>query len=427
MLLSIAEDDLTRTWKSERDLERQYREAYAQAIQLTNRLTGVQMVEDELNQLQSLHAALVDRLSSVDISQNQSDIRVSPINSPITPEHPISPSLSRVAAICLAAGFGIGLIIVYVLDVLDDRFRSPEELQEQLQTNVLAMVRWHASRDDVSGIDKLQAHVSPDAVESEAFRTLRTTLAFSNSDIQRIAITSSEPSDGKTTVLANLGVAYAHAGKRTLLIDGDLRKPGLTNLFDLRSSSGLSEILRSSDNLPEMCVQRIQSTGIERLDVLPSGQRPSDPAELLSSQRLTELIAWSETIYDQILIDTPPVLAASDAAIMGRFTDGVVLVVQPRKNHRGRVLRAVQSLSNLGVHMLGVVINAVDHGSEQGYYGYDGGYGYGLGYGEAYGSEESEPEETNCRFEFEPVVKLARAIPAAERGMERQMSNCHGP
>ena len=222
--------------------------------------------------------------------------------------------------------------------------------------------------------------------ESEAFRTLRTTLAFSQENVGRITVTSSEPGDGKTTVLANLGVAYAQVGKRTLLIDGDLRRPGLTSRFGLRAQSGLSDILRSHESIGQMCLERIRPSGIDKLDVLPCGPRPSDPSELLSHERFSELLGWAETLYDQILVDSPPILAASDVAIMGRLVDGVIVVVQPHKNHRRRVLRAVENLVSLGVPVVGVVVNAVESETKAGYYGYGGDYGYGYGYGSGYGS-----------------------------------------
>jgi capsular exopolysaccharide synthesis family protein len=248
------------------------------------------------------------------------------------------------------------------------------------------MVRQHPARDE-SGLDGLQLHCAPDAAESEAFRTLRTTLAFSRESVGRIAVTSAEPADGKTTVVANLGVAYAQVGKRTLLIDGDLRRPGLSSLFQLRSQSGLSDVLRSDEAVGRMCVERIRPSGLDRLDILPCGPRPSDPAELLGRERFSDLLGWAETIYDQILVDGPPILAASDVAVMGRLVDGVVVVVQPHKNHRRRVLRAVESLASLGVALAGVVVNRIAGDAAAGYYGYAGDYGYGYGYGSRYGSE----------------------------------------
>ena len=124
---------------------------------------------------------------------------------------------------------------------------------------------------------------------------------------------------------------------------------------------------------------------------MPCGPKPSNPAELLSGPRLSDLLAWAETHYDQILVDCPPILAASDAAIVGRLTDSLILVVQPEKNHRRLVLRAVAGLAAIGVHIGGVVANRISTEKNAGYYGYGGyGYGYGYGYSENAAGEESD-------------------------------------
>jgi succinoglycan biosynthesis transport protein ExoP len=243
------------------------------------------------------------------------------------------------------------------------------------------MVRDLPQTEGTSGV--VQIEVDPESPECEAFRTLRTTLAFSADQLERIAVTSSEPGDGKTTVIANLATAYAQVGKRTLLIDADLRRPGLTKLFEMRDRHGLSDVLKTDDDVADTCAVCIHASGVDNLDIIPSGPRPSNPAELLSRPRLEQLIAWADSQYDQVLIDCPPVLAASDAAIVGRSVDGVVLVLQPEKSHRRAIMRAVDGLATMKINLLGIVVNRI--GGESGnYYGYDGGYGY------AYGTEEDE-------------------------------------
>ena len=204
-------------------------------------------------------------------------------------------------------------------------------------------------------------------------------------------VSSPEPGDGKTTVLANLAVAYAQADKKTLLIDADLRRPGLTNLMNLRGMTGLSELLRSDGDIAQLAAAHIQPSGMKGLDILPCGPRPSNPGELLGSPRFSQLLAWAETAYDQILVDSPPAMATSDAALIGRLVDGAVLVVQPAKNRRRLVIRLVENLAVLKIPVLGLVVNRVGSSNEQGYYNYYSGYGYGYdyGYGLAYGTDEA--------------------------------------
>jgi capsular exopolysaccharide synthesis family protein len=386
---------LANLWEHENKLGRQYTQAEEEAVQLNDRMAELRMVEHDVTRLRNLHDTLLTKINNIDIGKDQSDLRVAVVSEPKASNRPVSPRLSLVGMMCLLGGMGVGVALVYVLDVLDDRFRSPEELQEQLRVPVLAMIR-QLSVTEAGGLEAIQVHVAPESVESEAFRTLRTTLAFSGQDMERIAVTSTEPGDGKTTVIANLGVSCAHGGKRTLLIDCDLRRPGLTKLFEMRGRGGVSEILRSDGDIAAMCDERVQATGIEGLDILPCGPKPSNPAELLSDTRLSDLLAWAETHYDQILVDCPPILAASDAAIVGRLTDSLILVVQPEKNHRRLVLRAVAGLAAIGVHIGGVVANKISTEKNASYYGYGGyGYGYGYGYGETHADDEAEKNRTD--------------------------------
>jgi len=389
MLVSMVEEKLASLWEHENKLIRQYQHAESEAVQLNDRMAEKKVIERELDRLRNLHDTLLNRITNIDIGQDQSDVRATVVSEPKASDRPVSPKLSLVGIMCLLGGTGIGVAFVYVLDVLDDRFRSPEELSEQLGAPILAMVRELTSSATI-GTEAIQVHVAPESVESEAFRTLRTTLAFSGQDMERIAVTSTEPGDGKTTVLTNLAVSCAQAGKKTLLIDADLRRPGLTKLFEMRGVGGLSEVLRGDGDIPAMCAERIIAVDIEGLDVLPCGPKPPNPTELLSSTRFADVLAWAEANYDQILVDCPPILAASDAALVGRLTEGLILVVQPEKNHRRLVIRAVNGLASIGVNLIGVVANKISSEKGDAYYGY-GGYGYGYGYG----YREEEPVATD--------------------------------
>jgi len=414
MLVNLLEEDLVRTWAKERELVQQYGAAEAKAIELNDSVAAVSIIDRNVQMLRKVQEAVVNQIENIDINQNNVDVRVSIVTQPVKAEDPISPNLMRTGLVCLCFGFAIGTAIVYTLDVIDDRFQSPEELQECLGARVLAMIRRHEPLVGV-GAAALQVNIAPDAVESEAFRTLRTTLAFNDDECHRIVVTSSEPSDGKTTVLSNLGASYAQAGKRTLLIDCDLRRPGLTALFDMRGQLGVSEILRSDDELDALALECVQATGVDGMDVIPSGRRPPDSAELLGRDRFAEFIAWAETIYDQVLVDTSPMLAATDAAIASRAVDGMLIVVRPEKNSRRVVMRAHEEVVSLGVNVLGLVVNAVDQESGGGYYGY-GGYGYGYGYGTEYGGS-GEDEEIDIdgvvRFPGTVAQQDSRAEPAS--------------
>jgi len=413
LLVQVLEQSLGEAWQREMSLAAAYDEARREAVGLNGQLAQLEMLENDLKWMNELREVMLKQIANYDLRQNQSDIRTAVVEEPTIGKRPVWPRLIQVMGLCLVAGLAVGLSAVYVTDVLDDHFRSPEELQGRLQVPVLAMIRQLEPLEGTAA-EGVHLHVAPEASDCEAFRTLRTTLTFSAGQVKRLVASSAEPADGKTTVLVNLATAYAQAGQRTLLIDADLRRPGLTAWMELRGAAGLSDVLGSDQSIREQGPALIQPTGIAELDLLPSGLRPTNPAELLVGGRLAELLAWAETVYDYVLIDAPPVLAASDAAIIGRQVDGVMLVVQPEKNQRRTVVRAAEAFRALGINLLGVVVNRV--GSQKGsQYAYHSDYGYEYnGYGQ---SNEGDVEQTAGE---PPPVPGSEPLPDAAELTQRQ-------
>ncbi len=401
VLLSLMQERLVQASSEEKQLKTEYATVEAEAIKLNDEVVELQIATDELNRLRMVHKSLLDKITSIDITQNRSSIQLSVVNHPEASNVPVSPKLRQLVMLCLISGLGFGAGLVYVLDLLDDRFRSPEELQQQLNLPILALVRRLPALPG-TGAEAIHVHMTPQAVETEAFRTLRTTLAFAGH--RRIAITSAEPGDGKTTVLINLAASLAQAGKRTLLIDGDLRRPRLSQLFEMRGIQGVSQLLRLDGDIDEQATRYIRPSGVPNLDILPSGYRLTNPGELVSSLRMEQLIAWAEGLYDQVLIDCPPILAASDAAVLGRQTDGVMVVVQPAKNRRRNVFRAMDEMPRMKVNVLGVVVNCVDERGGE----YDGyGYGYSYKYDEQQAVEEGDEI-------IDPSLKIDKKAPMGQ-------------
>jgi capsular exopolysaccharide synthesis family protein len=397
MLLQIAQQRLGEAREHEAAVRTSFEHARQDAVKLNGDIAKLEILEHDLTWLRNLRDVLLNQIASIDVKQDRGDVQTAVVSEPTLPRSPTWPKLPIIMFACGLGGSVLGLALVYVIDILDDRFRSPEELRAQLGAPVLAMVR---QLDDlhVEGIEGLHVYVKPDAVETEAFRTLRTALAFSGDETSRLVISSSEPGDGKTTVLANLACSFAQSGKRTLLIDADMRRPGLTNQMGLKGQPGLSDLLISDEPIAEIAAQLLRPQPLEGLDFIPAGPRRPNPAEMLSSARLADLVAWAEGEYDQILIDSPPALAATDSSIIGRLVDGIVLVVQPRKNQRRLVMRAAEGLTDVGVNLVGVVVNRIGADKEDKIYGYGGSYGYGYGYGYGgYGndSEDMSPERNS--------------------------------
>ena len=418
LLIQMVQQRLSESWQHENSLRANFEQARADAVNMNGDLARLEILEHDLRWLRELRDVLLNQIAGIDLKQEHGDIRTAVVSEPQLPRKPVWPKLPLVALCAVLGGLSCGLVVVYVLDILDDRFRSPEELRSQLGVPVLAMVRQMEELHAI-GLDAVKVHISPDAVESEAFRTLRTTLAFSNQESGRIVVSSAEPGDGKTTVLANLAASYAQAGKRTLLIDADMRRPGLSNMMGMKGQSGLSDILVSDEPVAPMAAALVRSLD-GSIDFLPAGPRRPNPAELLGTSRLADLLAWAESNYDQILVDSPPALAATDAQIIGRLVDGLVLVVHPKKNQRRLVVRAAESFTSVGVHLFGIVVNRIGHDKSDTLYGYGAGYGYGYGYGYAEGYLQ-EPDDHSESSEYEEPSTISVADPRSRSRDENRV------
>lgn len=220
---------------------------------------------------------------------------------------------------------------------------------------------------------------TPNSASAEAFRTLRTNIQYSSIDkkVQVVCITSAGPGEGKSTVGSNLAVVMAESGKRTLLIDCDLRKPTIHKAFDLSNSAGLSDLLAGKT----VFEKAVHESGIENLQVLTSGTRTPNPSEILSSSKMKKFITALRTIYDFIIIDTPPVLLVTDAQLLAECSDGYLLVLASGQVDKEAAAKAQSLLEKVDAKILGAVLNKFDS-AKGGYYGY-----YGKSY---YGSNEEK-------------------------------------
>jgi capsular exopolysaccharide synthesis family protein len=247
---------------------------------------------------------------------------------------------------------------------------------------------------------ELVAQHLPKSPMSEAFRALRTSILLSQADHppQVILVTSALPREGKTTAAANLAVTLAQLGDRTLLIDADLRKPGVGRLLNMTDGkyAGLSSYLAGASSLESVAVPH---PVIPNLVAIPTGPLPPNPADLLSSHKLTEALRELRGQYKFIVIDSPPIMAATDAVILSVQADGVLLVVRSGETPKEAFTRARDLLTSVKCHLLGVVLNAVDSSAPDYYYSYRY-YPYSYGYGpqeaaEIYGKTDAHSSETS--------------------------------
>jgi protein-tyrosine kinase len=216
----------------------------------------------------------------------------------------------------------------------------------------------------------LIAHLDPKSPAAEAYRSLRTSLAFTGVDggLKVMVVTSPGPGDGKTTTACNLAISLAQSGKRVLLMDADLRKPSIAHNFNLANTVGLTHLLTGEENMDSTLRQ---PTGMENLFVLTNGRIPPNPAELLGSRKMLVLIATLKERFDMVVIDAPPAAHLTDATILGSISDGALLVISAGESHIESTRLAKKKLETAQVHILGTVFTKMPvkgHGSYYYYY-----------------------------------------------------------
>lgn len=215
---------------------------------------------------------------------------------------------------------------------------------------------------------KLITQLNPRSPISEQYRTIRTNIEFSAVDkqIRTIVVTSPSPSEGKSMTSANLAVVFSQQGKRVLLIDSDLRKPTVHYTFNETNTFGLTNVLSSQIELKKA----IKSTNEANLDILTSGPIPPNPAELLSSNGMKNILKETQTEYDLVIFDTPPVLAVTDAQVLANQCDGTILVISSGKTETDPAVKAKELLETAQAKVLGVVLNNKKAGKNEHYYYY---------------------------------------------------------
>jgi len=272
-----------------------------------------------------------------------------------TPRSPVLPQTQQELLMAFLKGCVLALGLVFGFEYLDSRIKTPDELKSHLGLSFLGIVpSVHGKESE----DPLLLHADVPPGFSEALRAIRTSLIFSSADegARAIVITSTAPGEGKTLVSTNLAVALAHAGLRTLIIDGDMRRPRTHTVFDRPQEPGLSNVLVGTARLRDS----VRNTEVPNLFLLAAGHIPPNPAELLGSTRYLELLDEMRQEYDWVLIDAPPVMAVTDASILANSATGVVFVVGAEMTSRRNAVAAIEQLTAARAKFIGAVLNRVD-------------------------------------------------------------------
>ena len=246
----------------------------------------------------------------------------------------------------------------------------------------------------------LVTYVRPKSEAAEAYRALRTSILLSSfgAPPKVILVTSALPQEGKTTISANSALVLAQRGNRVLLLDADLRRPGIEKLFGIKARGGLSTLISGVDKLEDVLVH---STEVPNLWIMPAGPIPPQPAELLSSTLMKEYIARWRNEFDHVVIDTPPCLSVTDAVVLSPEADRVILVARSGKTTKPALRRASELLLQVNARVMGVVLNALDLRSGDGYYHYS----YGGSHARRY--YEEDPPTDGITTTTDPASKVS--------------------
>ncbi len=329
------------------------------ARQIADTQTQIAALEQKQASYQTNYTALLSFVSG-----GANSIRV--VEPASLPTAPIGPNKGLTIVLAAAIGLLLALGAAFLLDYLDDTIKTPEDVQSATHLATLGAI---ARIEGETASEKLVTVSQPKSPNAEAYRILRTNLLFSAVDNppRTLLVTSASPGEGKSTTLANLGVVMAQQGQRVVLIDSDLRRPTLHRLFQAPNATGLTSALLHEH---PSAAPFLQATNVENLSLLTTGPLPPNPAELLGSARFGELLRELQTHADVILLDSPPALAVTDAPVLARQVDGVLLVVDAGATRRQWAANAQETLSKVGAKVLGVALNRLQPGSSGYYYYY---------------------------------------------------------
>ena len=317
--------------------------------------------------LEKLYTLVEERYQEALINEQSQPGNVLVIDDARRPMYPAKPNRPLIILVGFLIGFGLAFAYVFTKNYFDNKIKTPEDIQKK-NINVLAWIP-EIEGISINGTSKNEfvVAITPDSIPSESFRALRTRVQFSRPDkenLKTILITSPAPQEGKTTIALNLAGSFAQSNKKTLLLDADLRRPRLHKIFGKDKRPGLVDFLVSGDNLDLFVLK----TNFNNLFLMTSGTLPPNPAEMLDSKQMENLLSLLRTKFDYIIIDSPPIVAVTDAEILARKVDGTILVCSSEITEIDMFERAIDLLKNDNSILIGTVLN--NFSSKAGYGSY---------------------------------------------------------
>ncbi|AEX85625.1 capsular exopolysaccharide biosynthesis protein [Marinitoga piezophila KA3] len=324
-------------------------------------------LERDIKVKENLYTLLLEKLEETRIAEAGVIGTAKLIDSAIVPDKPIKPNKKLTAAIGLVLGFFLGILVIFIIEYADKSIKDEEEIKRMAKNKIiLGRIPTFEQNKEFDNPELIVLN-SPTSPISESIKLTAANINYSTSPEPKvIAITSSGPGEGKTVSSANLAISYAQNGLKTLLIDIDMRKPRIEKALGLeRFNIGLVNHI-----LKDVPIERITQNYMENLDIIPVGPIPPNPTALLTSKKFREFFNVLRQKYDKIIIDLPPILAAADALIVSKHTDGLILVVRAGKTQKHSLKVTLENITTSGNNILGLIINDINEKSSNYYYYY---------------------------------------------------------
>jgi succinoglycan biosynthesis transport protein ExoP len=359
-----------------------------EANQLNESAIEYSLLRRDLETNRTLYEGLLEKLKEAGVTAGLRSNNIRPVDLARVPTSPTEPNVPRNLSFALALGLTTGIGLAFLLEGIDNTVRTPEQAQAISGLPSLGMIPLGSKTGTEAGNRRLSVATSKEAVElvtqsrpqsqmAESYRALRTSLLLTSlgAPPKVILVTSALPQEGKTTTSINCAIVLAQKGTRVLLIDADLRRPSIHKTLGMGPKVGLSNVLTGSATLQQAIVR---APLLPTLFVLPAGTPPPNPAELLASSLMKDVLAELREQYDHIVVDTPPTLSVTDAVVMSTRADAVVLVIRSGQTTKQALRRSRELLMQVNARVSGVLLNAVDLNSPDYYYYYEyqGKYGH---------------------------------------------------
>ncbi len=371
--------------KTEAKLEKQQATYKSQLLELSKLGVPYQQLKDRADNLQKLYETVLMRSSELNINSSYESKDIQVLEHADKPETPVSPVLPLNLAVGLLLGLGLGVGATVLIDSLDTTVKREDDIAQLTDKPILTTLP-HLDGGVLRGLEVIGqsaadtiTYTAPKSSYAEGIKTLRTNLTFMSPDNppELMLVTSPGPSEGKTITSVNMAIAMAQSGLKTLLVDGDLRRPRIHKALGVDNKIGLSALVKGEAQLDAVT----KETRIDGLYTVTCGDVPPNPSEMLHSEKFHEIADQMRDKYDRVIFDSPPLGAVSDALILSNLVDGMLLVIKFAKTRKEMLARSLDQLQGIGAPLMGVVLNEISRDAGGYYYGYKyyGRYSY---YGE---------------------------------------------